>query len=79
MNWELDTILEQSISQIAEGKARVESCLLAYPAHADELAPLLVVSEELLELPKPTISADARARIEGQLFEAAIASGLVRR
>jgi hypothetical protein len=79
MNWELDTILEQSITQIAEGKARVESCLLAYPAHADELAPLLVVSQELLAHPKPAISAAAQARIEGQLFEAAVASGLVRR
>ena len=79
MNWELDSILEQSISQIAEGKARVESCLLAYPAHADELAPLLVVSEELLEFPKPAIGAEAKARIEGQLFEAAVASGLMRR
>ena len=79
MNWELDTILEQSISQMADGKARVESCLLAYPAHADELAPLLVASEELLALPKPSISPAAVARIEEQLFEAAAASGLVRR
>jgi hypothetical protein len=79
MNWELDNILEQSITQMAEGKAREESCLLAYPAHADELAPLLVVCEELLAFPKPALSAEAKARIEGQLFEAAVASGLVRR
>ena len=32
MNQELDSILEQSLSQIASGQARVESCLLAYPA-----------------------------------------------
>ena len=79
MNWELDTILEQSISQIAEGKARVESCLLAYPAHADELGPLLLASEEMRAIPKPVISPAAKARIESQLFEAAAASGLVRR
>ena len=79
MNWELDSILEQSISQIAEGKARVESCLLAYPAQADELGPLLQASEELWAVPKPVISPAARARIESQLFEAAVASGLVRR
>ena len=79
MNPELDSILEQSISQMAEGKARLESCLLAYPAHADELAPLLLVSETLIALPKPEMSAAAKARIEGRLFEAAMASGLVRR
>ena len=30
MNWDIETILDQSISQIASGKARRESCLLAY-------------------------------------------------
>jgi hypothetical protein len=79
MNWEVDTILEQSISQIAEGKARVESCLLAYPAHADELQPLLLTAETMLAAPKPVMSAEAKARIEGQLLEAAVASGLARR
>jgi hypothetical protein len=79
MNWELDSILEQSISQIAEGQARVESCLLAYPAQAAELEPLLRASEELRVIPKPVMSPAAKARIESQLFEAAAASGLVRR
>ena len=79
MNWEFDSILEQSISQIAEGKARVESCLLAYPAQADELEPLLRASEELRAVPKPVISSAVQARIESQLFEAAAAGGLVRR
>ncbi len=79
MNWELDSVLEQSITQMAEGKARVESCLLAYPALADELRPLLVVSEELLAAPKPELSPEARARIEDRLLAAAVASGLVRR
>jgi hypothetical protein len=79
MNWELDSILEQSITQIAEGKARVESCLLAYPAYADDLRPLLSVSEAMLAMPKPAISPQAKARIEGQLFEAGMAMGLVRK
>ena len=79
MNLKLESILEQSISQIAEGKARVESCLLAYPAQADELEPLLRASEELRAVPKPVISPAAQALIESQLFEAAVASGLVRR
>ena len=44
---DLDAILEQSLAQIAAGKARVESCLLAYPAYADELEPLLRAAERL--------------------------------
>jgi hypothetical protein len=79
MNWELDSILEQSITQIAEGKARVESCLLAYPAHADELRPLLLVSEAMLSMPKPVMSPEAKARIQGELFEAGVAMGLLQR
>ena len=79
MNWELDSILEQSISQIAEGQATVESCLLANPEYADELGLLLLASEEMRAIPKPAISPEAVARIEGQLFEAAAARGLVRR
>ena len=79
MKQELESVLEQSISQMAEGKARVESCLLAYPSHANELAPMLVAAEAMLAAPKPAISAEAKARIEGQLFEAAVASGLLRR
>lgn len=79
MNWELDSILEQSITQIAEGKARVESCLLAYPAQAAELRPLLLLSEAMLTMPKPVMSPEAKARIEGQLFDAGVAMGLVQR
>lgn len=79
MNWELESVLEQSISQIAEGKARVESCLLAYPALADELGPLLRISEGLLAAPKPVLSPQARDRIEAQILQAAVAGGLARR
>ncbi len=79
MNWQLDSILEQSIAQMAEGKARVESCLLAYPAQAAELRPLLLAAEAVLAVPKPAMAPEARARIEAQLFEAAVANGLLRR
>ena len=53
--------------------------MLAYPAQADELGPLLQASEEMRVIPKPVISPAAKARIESQLFEAAATSGLVRR
>lgn len=79
MNLELEAVLEQSIGQMAEGKARVDSCLLAYPAFADELKPLLLVTEKLLSVPRPALAPEAKARIEAQLLTAAAAAGLVRR
>jgi hypothetical protein len=71
MKWELESVLEQSLTQIAAGKARVESCLLAYPAMADELEPLLRSAETLRTLPKPVLAPEAKARIEDQLLVAA--------
>ncbi len=62
-----DSILEQCLSQMASGKARRKSCLLSYPAQADELEPLLLAAEELWTLPQPALSPEARARIETRL------------
>jgi hypothetical protein len=74
MNWDLDSILDQSITQIATGKARVESCLLAYPTLAGELEPMLLAAKRLQEIPKPTLSPAAKARIEEQVLAAAAAN-----
>lgn len=71
MNAEFDSILEQSLSQISAGKARVESCLVSYPAVADQLEPLLRVAEVLRAVPKPTLSPEAQARIEARVLGAA--------
>jgi len=71
MNIEFDSILEQSLSQIAAGKARVESCLVSYPAVADQLEPLLRVAEVLRAIPQPTLSPEAQARIEARVLGAA--------
>jgi hypothetical protein len=71
--WELDDILEQSLSQITAGKARVESCLLSYPAVADQLKPLLLAAEELRSVPKPVLSPAAKARLEERVLAAAAA------
>jgi hypothetical protein len=67
---DLDSILEQSLAQIAAGEARVQSCLLSYPALADELEPLLLTAEELRALPRPILSEEARARIEKKTLAA---------
>ncbi|MGD8624930.1 MAG: DUF5667 domain-containing protein [Anaerolineae bacterium] len=71
MNVEFDSILEQSLSQIAAGKARVESCLVSYPAMADQLEPLLRAAETLRTMPKPALSPEAKARIEDRVLDAA--------
>jgi hypothetical protein len=68
MNEDLDSILEQCLTQIAEGRARPESCLLAYPERADELRPLLQAAVELWSVPRPELSSEARDRIEAQIL-----------
>jgi hypothetical protein len=69
MNAQFDSILEQCLSQIMAGKARVESCLLSYPALADELEPLLRSAEWLRAIPKPDPSPETTARIEARVFQ----------
>lgn len=64
---DLDSILEQCLSQIDAGKARVQTCLLAYPSVADELEPLLLAAEQIRAIPKPDISPEVRNRIQAQL------------
>lgn len=76
--WQLDEILDQSLSQIAAGKARVESCLVTYPAMADELEPLLLAAERLRAIPKPEMAPAARAQIEERVLVAAAANPLLR-
>jgi hypothetical protein len=74
MDWRMDDVLEQSISSIADGKARVESCLLSYPAMADELEPLLRTAEKLEAVPRAELAPEAKARIEELVLAAAAAN-----
>jgi hypothetical protein len=78
MNRDLETLLEVSLSQIEAGKARIQSCLLSFPDEADELEPLLHAAETLWSLPKPTLSEEAKARIEAKLLAAASANRRLR-
>jgi hypothetical protein len=78
MTLEFDSVLEQSLTQIAAGKARVESCLVAYPTMADELRPLLMTAEKLWAIPKPVLAPEAKARIEGLVLAAAGANPRLR-
>ncbi|MFN2244526.1 MAG: hypothetical protein ACK2U2_19705, partial [Anaerolineae bacterium] len=78
MKPELDSILEQSLSQLASGKAGVEGALPSDPALAGELKPLLRTAETVMSAPKPVLPAEASARIESQLLEAAAANPRLR-
>jgi hypothetical protein len=78
MNWQTDDVLEESISSIAAGKARVESCLMSYPAMADELEPLLLAAEKLRAVPRADLAPEAKARIGERVLAAAIANPRLR-
>ena len=65
---DFDSILEQCLSQVVSGQARVESCLIARPVMGDELEQLLRAAQQLRETPKPVLSPEARARIETRVL-----------
>jgi hypothetical protein len=68
MNNNSDAILEECLSQIITGRASLQSCLVSYPALADELRPLLLAAEQLWVAPKPFLTPEAKARIEARLL-----------
>jgi hypothetical protein len=70
MTEDLDSYLEQCLSEIVAGKATVSSCLKRFPHLASALEPMLLVAEELWAVPKPELSPVARTRIEGRVLDA---------
>ena len=74
MSNDLATTLDQCLSQIESGKARIRSCLVAYPSQAEELEPLLLAAEALRAGPRPELSSEAETRIATQVFGRAIAA-----
>jgi hypothetical protein len=66
-----EAILDQCLSQIVAGKARVTSALVSYPAMADELEPLLLAAEWVRALPREDLTPEAKARIETLLLKKA--------
>jgi hypothetical protein len=64
-----EAILDQCLSQIMAGKARVTSALVAYPALAGDLEPLLLTAEWVRGLPVEDLSPEASARIERLLLK----------
>jgi hypothetical protein len=65
---DFDSILDQCLSQLLAGKARVEDCLVSYPDLATELEPLLSAAEQLRTFPKPVLRAKTKAKIESRLL-----------
>ena len=83
MKPELDSVLDQSLSQMVPsdagaGSPGVVSALPTDPAVAGELEPILRAAEALMAVPKPVLPAEAGARIESQLLSAAAANPRLR-
>jgi hypothetical protein len=78
MSDDLDSILEECLSQIEEGRARPERFLFEYPDLADELRPLLQAAVEMWSVPQPALAPEARDRIEAQMLDAAAANRRLR-
>jgi hypothetical protein len=71
---DLATTLDQCLSQVESGKARIRSCLLAYPSQAEELEPLLFAAEVLRTGPRPELSPESETRIATLVFGRAFAA-----
>ena len=78
MTRELDSLLDQSLSQMVPSGTGAEGALPSDPEVAGELEPLLRVAESLMAVPKPAIPPEAGARIESQLLSAAAANPRLR-
>jgi len=67
MNNELETILDICVSQIEDGEATVEECLVLYPEQASDLEPLLRAASKLSRarevVPSPAYKARTRAKL----------------
>ena len=48
---DFDVILDQCLTDLANGQATIESCLMRYPHHAGQLGPLLTVAEQVRAVP----------------------------
>ena len=68
---EFDVILEECVDLIASGESSLEECLIAYPEYAAQLEPILCTATRLREAREVTPPPFLRARIRGELRQAA--------
>ena len=68
---EFDVILEECVDLIASGESSLEECLIAYPEFAAQLEPILCTATRLREAGEITPPPFLRARIRGELRQAA--------
>ena len=61
-------LLDQCLADIAAGRATPESCAAAYPQYADQLLPLLRVSEMARTVPASSLRLEKRQAIHAQLL-----------
>jgi hypothetical protein len=70
MTIDVESILEECLSQLATGEGTVQDCLAAHPQEAHELRPLLLAAEGMRAVRKPTLPPAAKVRIEAQVLGA---------
>lgn len=67
MNNELEAILDVCLDEIKESKSDIDTCLVRYPEHAEELKPLLRAATKLASarevVPDPAYKARARTQL----------------
>ena len=68
---EFDVILEECVDLIASGESSLEECLIAYPEYSTQLEPILCTATRLREARDVTPPPFLRARIRGELRQAA--------
>ncbi|NPA05815.1 MAG: hypothetical protein GXO54_00190 [Chloroflexi bacterium] len=64
----LEYLLAQCLDEIKAGRRTFEECLAAYPAHRDELEPLLALALDLQRLPDPEPSPSFRRNAKIRLM-----------
>ena len=73
-----DNILDDCLARLAAGESIVD-CLARYPEHADELAPLLRMSQETIRIAHTATPSDAARALGMARMQAALAEGKQRR
>ena len=71
MSDDFDAILDRCLTDVAAGRATIDSCLHRYPAQADRLKALLGIAERARTAPATPLPVDKRRALETRLLKRA--------